>query len=92
MEEVFQHFGDLIEGEAGFPVPLIRRVVPRWAMAPGSSKQKLLLCILSEEQGVEEALLRHRPIKLQQTAVSEELAQVHTIIHKQAHKVWLVID
>lgn len=92
MEKIFQHFGDLVEGEAGFPVPLLRRMVPRWTWCPGSPKQKLLLLILFEEQVVKEALLRHRPVKLLQTTVGEELAQVHTVVHKEAHKVRFVID
>ncbi|KAA8595775.1 hypothetical protein FQN60_011066 [Etheostoma spectabile] len=92
MEKVFQHFGDFEEGEAWFPVPLLRRMVPRWTRCPGSSKQKLLLLVLFEEQVMKEALLRHRPVKLLETTVGKELAQVHTVVHKEAHKVRFVVD
>lgn len=55
MEKVFQHFGNLVEGEAGFPV--LGRMVPGWARCPGGSKQKLLLLVLFQEQVVKQALL-----------------------------------
>lgn len=64
MKKVFQDFGNLVEGEAGFPVPLLRRMVPRRTRCPGGSKHKLLLLVLFEEEVVKEALLRHRPVEL----------------------------
>lgn len=90
MEKIFQHFGNLIESEAGFP--LLRWMVPRWTRRPGSSEQKLFLLILFEEQIVKQALLRHRPVKLLQPTVGKELAQVHAVVHKKTHKVWFVVD
>lgn len=92
VEKVFQHFGDLIEGEAGFSVSLLGRMVPGWTMCPGSSEQKLLLLVLFEEQVVKEAFLWDRPVKLLKTAIGKELSQVHAIVHEKAYKVWLVID
>lgn len=92
MEKVFQHFSDLIQGKAGLPFPLLRWMVPRWPRRPGSSKQQLLLLILFQKKVVKEALLRHGPVQLLQTAVGEELTQVHTIVHKEAHKIRLVIN
>ncbi|TNN51321.1 hypothetical protein EYF80_038485 [Liparis tanakae] len=92
VEEVFQHFGDLDEGEAGFSLSRLGRVVPGWTGYPPGSEQELLLFILFEEQVVEEALLRHRPVELLQAAVGHELAQVHAVVHKEAHKVGFVVD
>lgn len=92
MQKVFQHFGDLKQGEAGLPVTLLTRVMPRRTGRPGSAQQKLLLLVLLQEQVVEEALLRHGPVELLQTAVGQELAQVHAVLHKEAHKVGLVVD
>lgn len=91
VEEVFQHFGDLKEGEAGFPVAF-GRMVPGRPRRPSGSEQKLFLLVLFEQQVVKEALLRHGPVELLQTAVGEELAQVHAVVHEEAHKVGFVID
>jgi len=92
VEEVFQHFGDLEEGEAGFSFPCLGRVVPGWTGLPPGSEQELLLLVLFEEQAVEEALLRHGPVELLQAAVGQELGQVHAVVHKEAHKVGFVVD
>lgn len=92
MEKVFQHFGHLEQGEARLAVALLRRMVAGWARRPGGPEHQLLLLVLFEEQVVEEALLRNRPVELLKAAVGEELAQVHTVVHEKAHKVRLVIN
>lgn len=92
MEEVFQHFGHLEQGEARLAVALLRRVVTGRVRRPGGAQQQLLLLVLFEQQVMQEALLRDGPVELLQTAVGEELAQVDAVVHKEAHKVGLVVD
>lgn len=92
VQEVFKHFGHLEQGETRLAVALLRRVVTRRVWRPGGAQQQLLLLVLFEQQVVQEALLRDGPVELLQAAVREELAQVDAVVHKEAHKVGLVID
>ena len=93
MEEVLQQLGNLVQGEARLALPLLRRVVPWGPGGPGAGlEQQLLLLVLLEQQVVEEGLLRHGPVELLQAAIGQEATQVHTVIHEETHKVWLVVD
>lgn len=92
VKKIFQHFCHLKKGESRFPIPLVRGVVSRGTGCTRSPQQQLLFLILFQEQVVEEALLRHRPVELLQTAVGEELAQVHAVVHKETHKIGLVVN
>lgn len=90
MQEVFQHFGHLKESEARFA--LLGWMVSGWTRRSGCSQKELLLFILFQQQVVKEAFLGDGPVQLLQTTVGEELAQVDAVVHKEAHKVWFVID
>lgn len=92
MKKVFQHFCNFKEGESRFPVPLVRGVVSWRAWGARCTQQQLLLLVLLQEQVVEEALLGHGPVELLQAAVGEELAQVHPVVHKEAHEIRLVVN